>query len=314
MYRQPAPPPKNRLPLLDRVAVKTPCKASWNAMEGDDRVRFCCSCSKNVYDLSAMTEDEAEAFLGLHLDDQDACVKLYRRPDGRILTSDCPRGARTRHVRRAVIAASAAVCAAAAVAGIVADAHVPRRHHLPRSTSRFEVPRLSPDAARALGTVEPSLPLTPDADPWGREELADPESGTSGDFPLSLAWLTGPPPAHGVPNVDLAKIQMTRGMTVTDGLPADVIKRITRQQLGRFRVAYEKGLRKNAQLAGRVVVRFTIGPDGTVLQACDHGSTLPDAAVVHDVVGAFLAMAFPSPAHGPVVVTLPFQFEPLHAR
>jgi outer membrane biosynthesis protein TonB len=72
--------------------------------------------------------------------------------------------------------------------------------------------------------------------------------------------------------------------------------------------------RKNAQLAGRVVVRFTIGPDGTVVQASDHGSTLPDAAVVHDVVGAFLAMAFPSPEHGPVVVTLALHFEPSHAR
>ncbi len=76
MYRQPAAPPKTRLPLLDRVAIKTPCKASWDEMQGDDRVRFCCACTKNVYDISAMTEDEAEAFLAFHLDDQDACVKL----------------------------------------------------------------------------------------------------------------------------------------------------------------------------------------------------------------------------------------------
>jgi hypothetical protein len=34
MYRQPAAKPRNRLPLLDRVAIKTPCKASWNDMEG----------------------------------------------------------------------------------------------------------------------------------------------------------------------------------------------------------------------------------------------------------------------------------------
>ncbi len=93
-----------------------------------------------------------------------------------------------------------------------------------------------------------------------------------------------------------------------------MIKRIARQQFGRFRVAYERGLRKNAQLAGRVVVRFTIGPDGTVLHASDHGSTLPGAAVVHDVVSAFLAMAFPSPEHGFVVVTLPLHFEPSHPR
>lgn len=100
MYRRPAVRSKKRLPMLASLTVKTPCKVSWSAMEGDDRVRSCCTCSKNVYDLSAMTEDESKAFLALHLDEQDADVRIFRRPDGRILTSDCPRGASKRHGRR----------------------------------------------------------------------------------------------------------------------------------------------------------------------------------------------------------------------
>jgi hypothetical protein len=310
MYRQPAPPPKNRLPLLDRVAVKTPCKASWNDMEGDDRVRFCCSCSKNVYDLSAMTEDEAEAFLGLHLDDQDACVKLYRRPDGRILTSDCPRGAGTRHVRRAAMAGAAAVCAVAAMAGVVADAQLPRAHRLPRSTSRFEVPRQPPDAPWRMGTVGRDEMASVEPAPWGREVAADGETG-DGDFTLSLVGLTMVPKVTPYRNdTTLPRIRIAGGMMVTDGLPPDVIKRIARQQFGRFRVAYNAGLRKDPKLAGSVVVQFTIGRDGSVLSASDHGSSLPDAAVVHDVVGAFMTMAFPTPADGPVVVTFPIDFTP----
>ena len=83
MYREPAQRPKNRLPLLERFTKRTPCKASWSDMQGDDRVRFCSACSKNVYDLAAMNEDEAESFLAHHLDDEEACVRLYRRPDGR---------------------------------------------------------------------------------------------------------------------------------------------------------------------------------------------------------------------------------------
>src|SRR5690348_11198318 len=49
-----------RLPLLDRIQIASPCEASWDAMNGDDRVRFCGLCEKNVYNLSAMTRDEAE--------------------------------------------------------------------------------------------------------------------------------------------------------------------------------------------------------------------------------------------------------------
>ena len=52
-------------------------------MDGDERRRFCFACSKEVYDLTAMTEDEAESFLAVHLDEGDECVRLFRRPDGR---------------------------------------------------------------------------------------------------------------------------------------------------------------------------------------------------------------------------------------
>src|SRR6516162_8887116 len=38
-----------------RLRVASPCPADWNAMQGDDRVRFCGQCEKNVYNLSAMT-------------------------------------------------------------------------------------------------------------------------------------------------------------------------------------------------------------------------------------------------------------------
>ncbi len=43
-----------------RLRVASPCPADWNAMQGDDRVRFCGQCVKNVYNLSAMTHAEAE--------------------------------------------------------------------------------------------------------------------------------------------------------------------------------------------------------------------------------------------------------------
>src|SRR5258706_11446069 len=49
-----------KLPVLDNIRVASPCTAPWDNMVGDDRVRHCARCDKNVYNLSGMTRDEAE--------------------------------------------------------------------------------------------------------------------------------------------------------------------------------------------------------------------------------------------------------------
>ncbi len=77
-------------PLLDRLTVASPCPASWDAMAGDDRTRFCGECRLNVYNLSAMTRPEAEALL--RAKEGRLCVRFYQRRDGTVLTQDCPRG------------------------------------------------------------------------------------------------------------------------------------------------------------------------------------------------------------------------------
>jgi hypothetical protein len=115
-YRTPSNPrAPRRLPLLERIAVKTSCSASWDEMVGDDVVRFCCTCSKSVYDLTAMNADDAELFLAQHVAAGEPlpCARLYRRADGRVLTSECAAGASRRHLQR--FAATAAVGAACAV-------------------------------------------------------------------------------------------------------------------------------------------------------------------------------------------------------
>lgn len=103
------------LALLERVTVAAPCNASWDDMVGDERQRFCGRCGKDVFDLSAMTRDEAEAFVRERV---GACVRLYRRVDGTVMTADCPTGVRKRRRRRAALAAAGAgALAASAIAG-----------------------------------------------------------------------------------------------------------------------------------------------------------------------------------------------------
>ncbi len=83
--------PKYTSPL-EGVRVAAPCPADWDRMVGDERARFCDRCSLHVYNLSGMTRREAEALVTNA--EGRLCVRYYSRPDGTILTQDCPVGLR----------------------------------------------------------------------------------------------------------------------------------------------------------------------------------------------------------------------------
>lgn len=90
--------PKKRASLLDYVKVASPCSADWGKMQGDERVRFCSECKKNVYNISALSREEAENFV-LNLMG-DTCIRIYRRDDGTLITDDCSVGvSRKRRLR-----------------------------------------------------------------------------------------------------------------------------------------------------------------------------------------------------------------------
>src|SRR5262245_19054089 len=94
---------------LDHVRVAAPCPAEWDQMIGTERVRFCGQCNLNVYNLSALSKAEAEAFI--MNSEGRLCVRFYRRADGSILTRNSPVGLRAirRRLSRVAQAVSAAV-------------------------------------------------------------------------------------------------------------------------------------------------------------------------------------------------------------
>ncbi|MDQ3131339.1 MAG: hypothetical protein M3Q99_11345 [Acidobacteriota bacterium] len=75
---------------LDKIQIAAPCSADWNEMVGDDRKRHCSECKLNVYNLSEMTQREAENFL-IKAEGR-VCLRIYRRSDGTVLTQNCPVG------------------------------------------------------------------------------------------------------------------------------------------------------------------------------------------------------------------------------
>src|SRR5262245_25265777 len=87
------------LVLLHQIRIASPCSASWEEMEGDDRVRFCADCRLNVYNLSAMGASEAAALVRER--EGQLCVRFYARRDGTMLVRDCPVGFRA--VRRVLL-------------------------------------------------------------------------------------------------------------------------------------------------------------------------------------------------------------------
>jgi hypothetical protein len=86
---------------LKVLRVTEPCPADWNAMIGNDRVRYCGQCNLNVYNLSGMTSREADDLVTST--EGRLCVRYYQRPDGTVLTQDCPVGlaALKRRLKRA---------------------------------------------------------------------------------------------------------------------------------------------------------------------------------------------------------------------
>jgi hypothetical protein len=78
--------------LLGHVRIAEPCTANWDTMPGDERARYCAQCRLNVYNLSGMSRDEAEALV--REKEGRLCVRFYRRRDGTILTDNCPVGLR----------------------------------------------------------------------------------------------------------------------------------------------------------------------------------------------------------------------------
>ena len=72
---KPNPPP---------LKVEAPCPKRWEDLSGDSKRRFCEQCQLHVHNLSAMTADEREHFVGESGGRQ--CISYELRPDGSMVT------------------------------------------------------------------------------------------------------------------------------------------------------------------------------------------------------------------------------------
>jgi hypothetical protein len=92
-------------------------------------------------------------------------------------------------------------------------------------------------------------------------------------------------------------------------LPPELIQVLVSMRFPRFEVCYQRGLSEYPQLAGMVVVRFVIEPDGHVSTIEEGESDLP-TPVRECILEGFEGLRFPNPEGGVVKVSYPLQFAP----
>jgi hypothetical protein len=80
------PKPGKISPVLEHIRVASPCNEDWDAMDGNDEVRFCSHCRRSVHNLSAMTRERALELVARS--EGRLCVRYVRRNDGSVATTD----------------------------------------------------------------------------------------------------------------------------------------------------------------------------------------------------------------------------------
>jgi len=153
--------------FLDALRIATPCPVSWESMTGDDRKRFCSSCSLHVYDVSALTSRAAERLVR-SASGKRLCLRLWRRADGRVVTRDCGR------VRAAIARRTAWVRSVAAA--VMAFFALPGCSDAPEGKQGTGTPVAEPPSTITPTTGIVAMPA-PDPSATPRDDGATPEMG-----------------------------------------------------------------------------------------------------------------------------------------
>jgi hypothetical protein len=91
-------------------------------------------------------------------------------------------------------------------------------------------------------------------------------------------------------------------------LSPDDVRRVVDQHIGEIQFCYEKQLTKQAGIAGRVLVEWTVKPDGSVSMSRAAEATLSSPAAVQCMLDRVKTWKFPRPQGGSVTVRYPFVF------
>ncbi len=111
-------------------------------------------------------------------------------------------------------------------------------------------------------------------------------------------------------SVDAAPAAASTPEWSAPGYPAAALKETFEREQKKLLACFEPGRKRNPQLRGRVIVRFTLGTNGRPKAVANQGSNLEDDAVITCVVKVVKGTHFPPTQEGTVTIVYPFIFHP----
>lgn len=103
---------------LDSIQIARSCSTDWQSMTGDEKIRFCIDCQKDVYNFSEMTRREAE--LLLQKTGGQICARTTRDVDGTVITAKPPAGLNLVNLRASKFASAVVTAALSLSSAVVA--------------------------------------------------------------------------------------------------------------------------------------------------------------------------------------------------
>jgi outer membrane biosynthesis protein TonB len=101
----------------------------------------------------------------------------------------------------------------------------------------------------------------------------------------------------------------TETPAVDGELDPNMVAKEVRSRLGAIKACYERALKRNPNLSGKVVIHWTITQAGTVSGVDVEQDTLGDAEVASCIKSLIARWRFPAPSGGSVDVSFPFVFQ-----
>lgn len=150
----------------------------------------------------------------------------------------------------------------------------------------------------------------------GDDSLRGVKSGTGGTGKVaSISGLRGGGSIEGASTGSVGgeksvKAVVSSAAPSVDGeLDPGVVAKEVKRRLGAVKACYERALKRNPALSGKIVVFWTITPEGTVSGITVESDTMGDPEVAQCIKQNISGWRFPRPSGGSVEVSFPFVFQ-----
>jgi TonB family protein len=109
------------------------------------------------------------------------------------------------------------------------------------------------------------------------------------------------------------KVNVRTGSLGAEGglgkIDSDAVAQVFSRRKGAIKACYEKELRRNQKLSGRITIRFTIGTAGRITNINASQNTTGDDAIASCIIDKVQGWKFDPPSGGAVTFTYPFILE-----